>query len=73
MVMPGMPGLELARKVLTLRPETRIMCMSGYTDRPLEIDELAPSPVLLQKPFKLRTLAQELRNVLDHKLATAHA
>ena len=69
MVMPAMPGIELAKKVRTLRPETRIMCMSGYTDRPMEIDQLAPGVVLLQKPFKLSTLAQELRNVLDHKPA----
>jgi hypothetical protein len=73
MVMPAMPGIELARKVLALRPATRIMCMSGYTDRPMEVDKLAPGVVLLQKPFKLSTLAQELRNVLDHKPAAAHA
>lgn len=65
MVMPAMPGIELAKKVLALRPETRIMCMSGYTDRPMEIDQLAPGVVLLQKPFKLSVLAQELRHILE--------
>src|SRR5690348_17916580 len=31
-VMPGMSGVELAPRVLTSRPDTKVILMSGYRD-----------------------------------------
>jgi len=60
MVMPGMNGRELATQVSRLRPDIRVMLMSGYTD--VEGDSKWP---LLQKPFTPDALARKVREVLD--------
>jgi two-component system, cell cycle sensor histidine kinase and response regulator CckA len=65
-VMPGMNGRELARHLLSLRPEMKVLYMSGYTD-----DAIVHHGVLerglefLQKPFTLIGLAKKVREVLD--------
>ncbi len=65
-VMPHMSGAELAKRVSLLRPEVKVLCMSGYTDddilRRLVFDrELA----FLQKPFTPTSLTRKLREVLE--------
>jgi FixJ family two-component response regulator len=64
--MPQMSGPELARKLLELRPGTKVVYMSGYTDDALgHHGVLAPDIVLLAKPFTPATLMQHLRRALD--------
>ena len=66
MVMPGMSGRDLARRLEATRPGLRHLFMSGYT-------ALSPSPQgqeedganFLQKPFSTRDLALKVREVLD--------
>ncbi len=60
-MMPGMTGPELAVEIVKVRPEIRIIFMTGYAE---EVAKLASSRVL-QKPFRLETLAQQLREALD--------
>ncbi|HEX2045492.1 MAG TPA: PAS domain S-box protein [Gaiellaceae bacterium] len=62
-VMPGMGGLELMRRLAEARPDTKVVYMSGYAERAVA-DELAPCP-LLQKPFNASALAAKIREVLD--------
>jgi CheY-like chemotaxis protein len=66
MVMPTMNGRELYGRVAPLRPETRVLFMSGYTDHDVirqgVLDEKTP---YLQKPFALDALARKVREVLD--------
>ena len=65
-VMPGMGGLELASRVVALRPEIRVLYMSGYTDEAVVRDGLVADDVdFLQKPFTLEELAAKIRSVLD--------
>jgi CheY-like chemotaxis protein len=65
-VMPQMSGPELARRLLALRPGTKVVYMSGYTDDALgHHGVLAPDIILLQKPFTPETLMQHLRQALD--------
>ena len=65
-IMPGMNGKELADRVRSLRPETRILFMSGYTDETLTVQGvLAPGVSLLQKPFTPESLASRVREKLD--------
>jgi hypothetical protein len=65
-VMPGMRGVELARRARELRPGLPVLMMSGYTT-PLEDEDrkaMAEAP-LLEKPFSRRDLLGEVRELLD--------
>jgi PAS domain S-box-containing protein len=62
-VLPGgMNGVQLAAAALELRPELRILLMSGYTEHALEQKDF--SALLLHKPFRRRELAEKLRLTL---------
>jgi CheY-like chemotaxis protein len=67
-VMPRMSGRELAERVRVLRPDTRILFMSGYTDDAVVrhgiFDEDIP---FLQKPFTADVLALKVRAVLGQE------
>jgi CheY-like chemotaxis protein len=64
-VMPGISGRELSERVRTVRPDMRVLFMSGYTDQAVvHHGILEPDAVLLQKPFTLNALALKLREIL---------
>jgi CheY-like chemotaxis protein len=50
-VMPHMSGRELSERLLSVRPTTKTLFMSGYTDHALLPEDLAPGAEFLQKPF----------------------
>jgi two-component system cell cycle sensor histidine kinase/response regulator CckA len=66
MVMPGMGGRELAQNLITIKPELRILFMSGFTD---DIGILTGhergASGFLQKPFTPELLARTVRKILD--------
>jgi CheY-like chemotaxis protein len=65
-VMPEMGGADLAARIQELRPEARVLFMSGYTD-----DAIIRHKVLergthfLQKPFTPASLARKVREALS--------
>ena len=59
-IMPGMNGKELAARMAPIRPATRVIFMSGYTDR-VALEDRA---VLLEKPFTAQKLLSEVRDAL---------
>jgi two-component system cell cycle sensor histidine kinase/response regulator CckA len=66
MVMPRMSGQELVRRIAVLKPETRVVFMSGYTDQALRGDgTLDPTVLFLQKPFTMDALLKTVRRALD--------
>jgi PAS domain S-box-containing protein len=66
MVMPQMSGRELSDRLNQVRPEMRVLYMSGYTDDAVIhqglLDETAN---FIQKPFAPKDLARKVREVLD--------
>jgi CheY-like chemotaxis protein len=66
MVMPEMGGRELSSHVGRLRPDAKILFMSGYTeDVALRHDVLAPGALFLDKPFTPVTLTEKVREALN--------
>jgi two-component system cell cycle sensor histidine kinase/response regulator CckA len=61
-VMPGMNGHELAKRITASRTTTKVLYMSGYTD---ELVDLDAGTFFLQKPFAPSILAAKLREILD--------
>ena len=66
MVMPRMGGLELAEKLASLRPDTKILFMSGYPEKAIRRDDILPTGAsFLMKPFNSKTLSDKVRGILD--------
>jgi CheY-like chemotaxis protein len=65
-IMPGMNGRELAQRVSEMRPNVKVLYMSGYTENVIGHNGTLDAGVrLLQKPFNLRDLKDKVREVLD--------
>ena len=65
-IMPGMNGRELAQRIASLRPTTKILFMSGYTENAIGHNGTLDAGInLLQKPFTLPALKNKAREVLD--------
>lgn len=66
MVMPGLSGSEVARRVLSLQPAIRVIFASGYTDDvSLREDVDSGAAHLLPKPYTAQLLREKVREVLD--------
>jgi CheY-like chemotaxis protein len=66
-IMPQMSGAELAGRVKATRPDTRVLYMSGYTDKAIgSHGVISPGTHFLQKPFTLSALLRKLRVVLEN-------
>jgi CheY-like chemotaxis protein len=66
LTMPGMSGVELAQRVLAIRPQLPIVLVSGYGGRwtPENVRELGITD-LVSKPLSLFALATAVRRALD--------
>jgi len=64
-VMPGMSGLDLAKRLRRLQPSTKVLYMSGYTDDAIGHHGLLDEKThFLQKPFTSERLLRKVRQVL---------
>lgn len=65
-VMPKMNGMDLYNNLHLLRPDMKVLFMSGYASHVIGqhgvLDEGTP---FIQKPFSLQALSQKIRQVLD--------
>jgi len=69
-VMPRMSGLRLADRLRAVRPQVKVLFISGYPDEALgEHGVQASDIVLLQKPFAPATLSRKVREVLDRPVS----
>jgi len=65
-IMPGMNGRELAQRVSEIRPNMKVLYMSGYTENAIGHNGTLDAGItLLQKPFTLHALKAKVREVLD--------
>jgi two-component system, cell cycle sensor histidine kinase and response regulator CckA len=64
-VMPGMGGRELVRKLAETNPTTKVLYLSGYTEDTIVSDgSIDSGTAFLQKPFSLQNLSRKVREVL---------
>jgi two-component system cell cycle sensor histidine kinase/response regulator CckA len=69
-VMPGMNGRELAQRIVALRPEIKVLLMSGYMDDAVVRHGVSDGSIaLLRKPFTPGALAGKVREVLGSSAA----
>jgi PAS domain S-box-containing protein len=65
-VMPRLSGTETAKRIRTIRPEIKIIFMTGYDkDEVLQIESCSGEHVILSKPCTVQKLSQAIRNQLD--------
>lgn len=65
-VLPGMSGPEVAERIVEIRPETRVLYISGYLgDTVLEPGEAIFGEGLLLKPFTPSELVSRIRSILE--------
>ncbi len=66
LVMPEFSGAVLAERVASLRPETRVLFVTGYNDQsPESLGPLGRHCALLAKPFTRGDLLRKVRQILD--------
>lgn len=65
-VMPGVDGIELARRAAEVDPSLKIMFITGFAAVALNAGANAPKEAkVLSKPFHLRDLVDEVAKVMD--------
>jgi CheY-like chemotaxis protein len=66
LTMPGLTGVELAKRIWELRPELPIMLMTGFTE---DVDDESAREMgfftLLRKPVSIALIGQAVRAALD--------
>jgi PAS domain S-box-containing protein len=64
-VMPGINGPELARRIKTLSPDVKVLFMSGYADQAIfQSGILDEKACFIQKPFSARNLVEKIQEVI---------
>jgi two-component system, cell cycle sensor histidine kinase and response regulator CckA len=71
-VMPGMNGRELAKRLRRLYANMRILYVSGFDDRVLEQGVLGANDAFIAKPFLLRELAENIRQLFRESKSASH-
>jgi PAS domain S-box-containing protein len=68
-VMPNMNGRELADRLAPLRPDMKVLYMSGYTDNAIVHHGVLETDIFfVQKPFRTKKLIEKIREILGESL-----
>ena len=72
-VMPRVNGPELVKALLTLRPDAKMLYISGYPETFLRTSTGLPNDDnYLQKPFDMSTLVARIKKLLDPRWRAGH-
>ncbi|MEN6489416.1 MAG: response regulator, partial [Smithella sp.] len=68
MTMPNMTGIDLAQKILRIKPGIPIILCTGFSETITQesIDSVGVRD-LIMKPFKRHQIAESIRRTLDNK------
>ncbi len=70
-VMPNMSGGELAKKLSSLRPDMKLLFVSGYAGKTVLDHKVVDLEVnFVQKPYTLKQLSLKIRTALNSSLLT---
>ena len=72
-VMPKMRGPELAKRLKTLRPDLKVVFMSGYLEQNEGGEDFTGSAAFLQKPFSKDKLVRQVGEALQGEASTVSA
>ena len=74
-LMPGTNGYELADALTAVRPQTKVLLMSGYRDKVLSesTGRGSSQAPLLRKPFTQFALVSKIEELLDGESVDADA
>jgi two-component system cell cycle sensor histidine kinase/response regulator CckA len=78
LIMPGITGRELAKRLTARHPKMRVLYMSGYTygitvQTGMQRGMLEDGVAFLQKPFTPSALSEKVREVLDRSAVTSRS
>ena len=62
-VLPGLDGLELSKRIRVARPETKVLFITGFGDQFHELREYGAN--ILEKPFLPSELLRKVDDILD--------
>ncbi len=66
-VMPQIDGVELAQRVAALRPDIRVIFITGFSAVALRAEKALPEGRIISKPFHLKDLVCEVQRVLGQE------
>jgi PAS domain S-box-containing protein len=67
LVLPGVDGGELAKRVQLMRPSVKVLFTTGYSADVLQEQNIdMRDDIVLRKPYSRSSLSQKIRAVLDH-------
>jgi two-component system cell cycle sensor histidine kinase/response regulator CckA len=65
LMMPEMSGREFGEQLVSARPDTRVLFMSGYTDEDvLQRGLVGADQAFIQKPFAIEDITRKVHDVL---------
>jgi PAS domain S-box-containing protein len=68
-VMPQMNGRDLADRLTSLRPDMKVLYMSGYTENAIVRNGVLETDIFfIQKPFRTKKLLEKIREILGESL-----
>jgi two-component system cell cycle sensor histidine kinase/response regulator CckA len=64
-VMPNMNGVEAAQKIRSVRPEVKVIYMTGYAEEAFLLTKSSTQEILLEKPVPPAVLVGKIKELLD--------
>ena len=65
-LLPDIGGGEVAREIVKVQPQIRVLYLSGFSDETLVVQGIAAAPAnFIQKPFTSEVLRERIRNLLE--------